>query len=303
MTNSYHKILLYNRLKSSIEEEIVFEEKQMHFFYNTFLGRLISGILLKKKFVSKLIGNSYKKKSSTKKIFPFIEKYRIDTSEISLPVSEYTSFNHFFTRELKPSSRPICKDPEILISPADSRLLALNISEETIIPVKGSKFKLSNLIRSHDLIEPFLNGICLIYRLAPADYHRFIFIDDGYQNETKIINGCLHSVNPVSLATGRNVFTENHREYSFIKTENFGTIINVEVGALLVGKINLHSREPGETYRGKEKGYFEFGASTIIQIFQPNTVIIDNDILENSSKNIETIVKMGERVGVKYLIK
>ncbi|MBS4012747.1 MAG: phosphatidylserine decarboxylase [Bacteroidetes bacterium] len=303
MANSKPKILLYNRTTASIEEEIVFEEKQMHFFYNNIIGRFISGFLLKRKFVSRFIGNRYNKKSSVKKISPFIEKYNININEITLPVSEYKSFNHFFTRELSPQARPICYEPETLISPADARLLAFKISDETIFPIKGSHFTLSRLTNCSESIKPFINGTCLIYRLAPADYHRFINIDDGYQDKPTTVEGFLHSVNPISLATGRKVFIENHREVSFIKTDNFKTILNIEVGALLVGKIILHKREPGKIERGKERGYFEFGASTIIQIFQPQTVIIDNDILENSAKNVETIVKMGERVGIKYLIK
>ena len=71
----------------------------------------------------------------------------------------------------------------------------------------------------------------------------------------------------------------------------------MEVGALLVGKIVNHH---GKTHvrRGQEKGFFQYGGSTLVLLVKPNTVQIDADILENSSLGIETIVQYGEKIGV-----
>lgn len=42
----------------------------------------------------------------------------------------------------------------------------------------------------------------------------------------------------------------------------------MEVGAMMVGRITNHEAVPGYVTRGEEKGYFEFGGSTIILLTQ-----------------------------------
>ena len=76
----------------------------------------------------------------------------------------------------------------------------------------------------------------IIYRLSPSDYHRYIFCDNGTQKHIRKINGKLHTVNPIVYDKYK-VFTENYREITELDTENFGKILQVEVGALCVGKL------------------------------------------------------------------
>ncbi|MBR3025761.1 MAG: phosphatidylserine decarboxylase, partial [Oscillospiraceae bacterium] len=112
----------------------------------------------------------------------------------------------------------------------------------------------------------------------------------------KYIDGRLHTVSPIS-AKRYKVFAENCRSVSFLETENFGECYQVEIGALLVGKII--NRKVKVFERGDEKGYFEMGGSTCVVMLKKDAAIIDEDIRENSDKGIETKVLMGERIGRK----
>lgn len=66
----------------------------------------------------------------------------------------------------------------------------------------------------------------------------------------------------------------------------------------MVGKIVNHHGE-GEVARGMEKGFFEFGGSTVVLAFQPGRVVVDDDIIQNTADGFETVVKMGEVIGKK----
>ena len=122
------------------------------------------------------------------------------------------------------------------------------------------------------------------------DYHRYIYIDDGFESRRVHIPGELHTVNPVANDVYP-IYKENTREYALLKTVNFGTVLMMEVGALMVGRIeNVPLR--GRVKRGKEKGNFAFGGSTVILMTQKERVLPDPDIFMNSEKGIETRVKL-----------
>ncbi len=293
------KITLYNRESNSLEEEIVFGKSFMDFMYSTKSGILLTELVLKKPFFSKFYGNLLKKPASKKKIESFIKKNKIDTSEIASPISTFESFNEFFIRKLKPEARPVAIGPDIFISPADARLLVYKLNENTVIPVKGKKFTVPELVGDNVLSEKYQNGLCMVFRLAPVDYHRFCFVDDGYQSPVKPIGKFFHSVNPIALESDLPVFQENYREYCELKTKNFGEILDIDVGALGVSKIIQHFPKGTDFKKGDEKGYFEFGGSTTILILKSGIVNIDEDIVEYSAKGIETRVKYGSAIGKK----
>ena len=147
--------------------------------------------------------------------------------------------------------------------------------------------------------EKYAGGVCLILRLCPTDYHRFHFIDNGIPSETINIKGSYYSVNPVALDKIPKLFCQNKREYSIFHSENFGDILHIEVGASCVGTI-IQSYTPNkEITKGDEKGYFKFGGSTTILFFEKNTVVIDKDILEQTSLGFECKVNLGDKIGHK----
>ncbi|HEV2172940.1 MAG TPA: phosphatidylserine decarboxylase, partial [Nitrospira sp.] len=216
-----------------------------------------------------------------RKIQPLVNRFGIDMSEY--PEQSYASYDSFVTRKIDPARRPIADNPDALIAVADSRLLAYAVTNDGRIPVKQSSYTITELLRDPDLAAAYNDGTCLVFRLGTEDYHRYCFADDGEVIRTGSINGVLHSVQPISSKRYK-AFSENHREYSVIETANFGTVVTVEVGAILVGRI--HNYAVTSCRRGQEKGYFSLGGSAILFLLQPGTVKIDSDIIEHSIKQI-----------------
>ena len=282
---------IYNRELKKVVDEIDTNAKSVQFLYNNFFGRLILKILITP-FISKLNGIRYSKKHSTKIIPKFILKNEIDMSDY--PEKKYTSFNDFFIRKIIKEKRPISNINSNLISPCDSLLTVYKINDDLTFNLKNSTYTVSELLKDEILAKKYHNGYLLLFRLTVRDYHHYCYIDNGIREEYKKINGVLHTVNPIACKKVK-VYSENSREYTILHLDNFGDVIQVEVGALMVGKIKNNSSK--EFKRGDEKGYFEFGASTIIMLFEENRIAINDDILLYSKKEIETRVKYGETIG------
>ena len=279
--------------RNTKKEYVERSPKSATFLYKTIAGGLILAVATRKT-VSKISSVYMNSKASTKRINKFIQKNNINMEDY--PEKEYSSFNDFFTRKIKKGKRPISKKDDDLISVADSKLLVYEISEEQEMEIKGKKYSVKELLRDKNLAEEYKNGLCLVFRLTVDDYHRYSYLDDGFLIRTKKINGILHTVGPIAFKRYK-VFKENQREYSVLSTKNFGEIIQMEVGALMVGKIVNHNLEKFK--RGEEKGYFLFGGSTVVVFIKQNIVEIDKDIMSNSKKGIETKVKLGEIIGKK----
>jgi phosphatidylserine decarboxylase len=293
------KIKLFNRQTGKFEIEDTYRGESLWFLYNTFPGKVFTNSVLNKHLVSRVYGSAVKSRQSKSIIHKFVEHYDIDLSEVKKPLGSFRSFNDFFIRELSENARPIDQNPYHLIAPADSRLLVFDLKKNADFPVKGYWYSMQQLVKEKNLASEYNDGWCFIYRLAPADYHRFCYIDNGTQEKVKRIRGALHSVNPIALSSVNNLLSQNYRILTILRTQNFGEVLHLEVGALLVGKIVLRNRQSCTFKRGEEKGWFEYGGSTIIQIFRKDAVKPDSDILKNSLKNIETLVKMGEKTGKK----
>ncbi|MGN1182783.1 MAG: phosphatidylserine decarboxylase, partial [Faecalibacillus sp.] len=224
----------------------------------------------------------------------FIKNNHIDMSQYE--DKKYNSYNDFFTRRIKDGKRPYEKDITKLMSPADSKLSYYQITDQTILKIKDTKYKLKDLLENEQLAKEYEKGICLIFRLAVDDYHRYSYIDNGQIVKRKYIKGLLHTVNPIAYDYYP-IYKTNCREYTVIETENFGKVIQMEVGAMMVGKIVNYDHQVA--HKGREKGYFEFGGSTIVLFFKEGTVEIDQDIVDNSKQDIETRVLLGETIGHK----
>ena len=229
-------------------------------------------------------------------IKPFIKRSGIDTSQYIM--YGFRSYNDFFTRVVKPEKRPVDFAPEHLISPCDSKLTVYKISRNSIFRIKGSRYRVSDLLKNDFLANRYSGGYCLIFRLEVDDYHRYCYIDSGIKTDNTFISGELHTVNPIALAR-YNIYKRNSREYTVLHTDNFGDVVQVEVGAMMVGRIVNHHGE-GAFSRGQEKGKFEFGGSTIVMLFGKDSIVPDTDILRNSAEGIETVVKYGEKIGRKF---
>ena len=260
--------------------------------YGTILGRKFLKILINPT-ISKLGGAVLSTKLSSLLVKPFIKANNIDMSDYT--ERAYASFNDFFTRDLKPGKRFINRDKEVLISPSDGRVSVYEIDDNMTFNIKDSYYTIESLTHSKKAANYYKGGTCVIIRLCVDNYHRYCYIDNGYKTTNKFIEGVLHTVNPVACEY-YDIYKENSRECSLLHTENFGKVMQIEVGALMVGKI-VNYDQVACIHRGDEKGKFEFGGSTIVLLFKKDTVDIDDDLIENTKNGFETAVKMGERIG------
>ncbi|MFD2307023.1 phosphatidylserine decarboxylase [Enterococcus termitis] len=262
------------------------------FLYKTMIGRvLLKGVIQAP--ITKLAGLYLNSKYSTFMISKFIQKNQLQM-DAYVP-REYTSFNDFFIREIKAEARPLTKDSSLLSAPCDGKVTVYPIDEQSTFTIKHSEYTLSELFDSADLAQEWQEGCAVIFRLTPDDYHHYYFIDDGIICERKKITGLFHTVQPIAVHNTP-VFSRNAREVTIIETEHFGKIAQIEVGALMVGKIkNLEGSE--QCQRFEKKGWFEFGGSTVILIFQKNKVVIDPELYTNTENNLETLVKFGQTIG------
>jgi len=290
-------IQLYNRRSGRMEVEKVYGRRWMDLFYGTRWGRWVTGRWLCRPTVSRFYGRLQQHPRSRSKIPGFIEQYRIDLSEAAVPQNGFGSFNDFFIRELKPGARPVAAEPGCLAAPADSRLQAVVLDKHTRISVKGMQWGLSQLLGTTALDAQFSQGLCLCFRLAPCDYHRFGYADDGIQGPVHTRYGPLHSVNPQALRHKEDILATNYRQWCLVRSAHFGTLIQVEVGAMIVGSIVQCQPHGGYCRKGAEKGYFQFGGSTVLLVLESGRIQVDADILSYSLQGIETRVRYGEAVG------
>lgn len=293
-------IQVYNRNTNSYEVENVAGEKYIKWSYESPIGKGVVELVLKRKIFSKIYGIYCDTAFSKKKIDSFVKNFNIDMNISKENINDFNNFNDFFIRSLTKESRPIDMNNNILISPGDGRLFAFdNISINKLVQVKGINYSLSELLGDNEIAKEYNGGVCLILRLCPTDYHRFHFVDNGIPLKSKFINGNYYSVNPMALERIAKLYCQNKREWSVFKSENFGDIIHVEVGATCVGTI-IQSYTPNKKVnKGDEKGYFKFGGSTTILFFKKDTIQIDEDILYQTDLGFETKVLMGESIGKK----
>ncbi len=288
-------IEVINRKTGQIEKERVYGGRALNFVWGkSRLGALVRH-LVRLPFFSKFYGALQKGRLSKKKIAPFIETFGVDTSEFKKGVGQFSSFNDFFTRELKEGVRPISDTTAVM--PADGRYLFFKTADEApFFSIKKQKFTLESFLQDQDLAKKYEKGPLIIGRLCPFDYHRFHFPIDSKPSRARPVEGALYSVNPIALAIRPSIFCENRRLITSLKSEIFGEVLMVEIGATNVGSIH-QTYQPDTAYRkGDEKGYFSFGGSAIALLFPKGMLTIDPALLANTKRGYETYCQMGESI-------
>ncbi len=287
-------IQYYERESGQLKTEKVAGEKWLVWLYYNPVGEATLWALAKRKLVSAIYGTMMDRTSSAEKIHPFIEDFDIDMSVA--PEREFKSFNAFFTRKLKAGARPVDTSSAIVVSPADGKILAYADISNSWFIIKGYRFDVSSFLDNPALAQKYHHGALLIIRLAPMDYHRFHFPVSGKISPNKQIDGDYYSVNPFALRKKAEIFCLNKREYTILSNPLFGDVVMAEVGATMVGSIE-QTFKGSSVNKGEEKGYFKFGGSTVVLLFEKSKIHIDEDLLINTAKGYETTVKMGERIG------
>lgn len=292
-------ITFFNRLTQRTETEAVYGEGFLRFTYETVPGLLPLHALVKRAAFSRWYGNRMDAPASRAKIAPFLATYGVDTSEFADAPDSFRTFNEFFYRKLKPNARPIAPGANEVAFPADGRHLVLpDIAACDSFFIKGVRFDLTALLGDAAQAGRYEHGSLLISRLCPVDYHRFHFPCSGTPGEAKQINGPLYSVSPIALRKRPSILWENKREITVLRTESFGEVLLLEIGATCVGSI-VQTFTPGKAVtKGDEKGYFRFGGSCFITIFEPGRIRFSEDLLEHSKAGREVYARMGDLAAV-----
>jgi phosphatidylserine decarboxylase len=284
-----------DRESGELKTEKIAGEGWLRWLYNNPIGEVSTATLVKRKFLSDWYGKQMDKPESKEKVAPFVQEYDIDLSIAQK--QEFESFNEFFYRKLKPDARIINRDSNIIVSPADGKLLAFtNIKDQDFI-VKGYRFNVNEYFQNEELAKRYQEGSLMIIRLCPTDYHRYHFPVDGTILSEKMIDGDYYSVSPIALKKKIELISLNKRGYCEIETQDFGKVIMSEVAATMVGTM-INTYKDKEIEKGEERGYFKFGGSTVILFFEKGSIIIDADLLNNTAKGLETEVKMGTRIAI-----
>lgn len=285
--------MIYDR--DTRESSCIKESSLLKFLYGNVFGRILLKLFTMKWF-SNLVAIYMNSPLSRGRIKRFIKKNNINMDEFV--DTKYKSFDDFFTRKIKEEKRVLNNDEDVLVSPCDAKISVYKIDDDTNMNIKNSNYTISELLKDDDLARKYKDGYCLVFRLCVDDYHHYSFVDDGEVVTKKRIKGRLNTVRPIAQKY-KKVFSENTREYTLLKTNNYGEVIQMEVGALIVGKIV--NKDIKEFKRGDEKGYFRFGGSTIILLFEKDKIEIDEDILEKSMEDVEVKIKMFESIGRRYI--
>eukprot|EP00127_Corallochytrium_limacisporum_P005192 Clim_evm9s201 gene=Clim_evmTU9s201 len=310
-------VLVLDRVTGKLEEEKMPTYIRLSLIYS-YQSTLTRGIARRQTILNMLESTTQKQGAkfntpgSAKSISGFIKYYGLDITEFEEEdISKFRNFNEFFYRKLKPTARPIFApdDPQRAVCSADSRLVVFEtVDESKRLWVKGAKFTIPNLLDCNGVgPPPGFESLCdgsaecsvAIFRLAPQDYHRWHCPFDGRIVRSDHLPGTYYSVNPMPVRSELDVFTENKRTVTFIDTDHFGPVASVAVGATMVGSIILTAADNSIVKRGAELGYFAFGGSTVIYVFQRGTIVFDEDLIINSRRPLEMRVLVGQSLGRK----
>lgn len=276
--------------------EVSYAAEEIQWYYSTFLGRFVLNTLTSRKPLSRVLSIYRNSRWSIPRIQREINRFNVQMEDYE--DARYGSYADFFLRRFKAGARPFIKDTQRMAAFAEGRYLAFNqVSPDIEFPVKGKFLTLGGIVRDQAIATKFLDGPLLICRLRPIDYHHFHYPDDGMTERSYRIPGDLHSVNLIALKAKQDIFFKNERRVSILKTKNFGTLAFIEVGAMTVGRIVQVKPEESPFQKGEEKGYFMFGASTIILAGQKGSWLPDQDIVEQTRTGRETMIKLGTGIG------
>jgi phosphatidylserine decarboxylase len=242
----------------------------------------------------------------------FVRGFRPDMSDaVETEPTAYPSFNDFFTRALRPGSRPLDADPLAIVSPVDGTVSeAGTLTDDRILQAKGHDYTLRALLAGHSSWErSFAGGTFATIYLAPYNYHRIHMALGGELRESFYVPGRLFSVNRTTAQLVPGLFSRNERVFCGFDAGGMPWAI-VLVGALNVGSMATvwhgdvtprRHREvtalpvddvlaPVRLAKGDEMARFNMG-STVILLFPPGSAEWSTSLAAGR------VLRMGERIG------
>ncbi len=288
-------IEFFNRYTRRVERERVYGAGWLRWTYVNPFGRLALELVAKRALFSRWYGWRMDRPASRHRVPPFIREFGVDVSEFADSPESFRTFNEFFYRRLKPDARPIDADPAHVVFPADGRHLGFqDVSRVDAVFVKGQRFDLPALLGDDALAGRYAGGSLVLSRLCPVDYHRFHFPVACVPGEPRQMHGWLYSVNPIALRRRLAYLWENRRMITELRTEAMGTVLMLEIGATNVGSMEQTFRPGAGLPKGAEKGFFRFGGSSTITLFEPGRVTLSEDLVTHTAGRRELYARMGD---------
>ena len=208
----------------------------------------------------------------------------------------YGSLNAFFARPRANVAFPAREDT--LGSPCQALVCAWDqLRPDAVVQVKGVTYPLAELLDED--ASRFEGGAAYCLRLESGHHHRVYCFDDGVLEEENSVPGRYASVHAAALPHVPGLYAKNHRVITRYRTEQFGTAMLVEVGAMFIGSVVRQAPLGEPVRRGDVKGWFCFGGSSVLLFFEPGRVRPDADLLAQMAAGIETAVDVGEKIGEK----
>ena len=267
------------------------ENASVTFLYHTRPGHLLLKLMLLLR-IDRLIVCFLRSRLSGMIVPYVVKKNGIALSRFA--ERSYATYRDLFLRHKK--KIVFDREETALVSPCDGYLSAYRIGEDTAFRVKGMRYTLRRLAGAClGDASRYRDGCALVLRLCASDYHHYHYFDDCEQQAHHFTAGKLHSVQPAALRTYP-VFAENRRTCSVLHTAHFGRVIQVEVGAFVVGGI-VNYFDAGHHARGEEKGHFDLSGSTIVLFFETDRVQLCRELRRALSRGEEVRVETGERIG------
>jgi len=291
-------IVYADRHSGALLTEKIYARRFLFWSSNTLLGRWFTRFVFRQPLLSRCYGWYQRRGWSRRRIRPFAAAFGVRLEECVQPLEAFECFNDFFLRSIDLHHRPMVQDPAVCAAPTDGKVLAYQrIDAHETFLIKGARFALAPFLGDLELTRRFDGGSMLISRLHLSDYHHFHFPVSCVPGRATLIEGKLQAVAPYSRRWPALFYTENRRVLTELRSEEFGTILMVEIGAFTVGSIR-QCFEPGHAVaKGVRKGHFELGGSTVVLLFEPGAIRLSADLCARTAEQIETYVQLGEAVG------
>ena len=218
--------------------------------------------------------------------------------DFQVPSGGFSTFNEFFTRQLKPGARSVSapQDDAVVVAPADCELNMIDsaLTGDTVIKTKGHhKLNVKQLLNDYYSWDRFIDGTALSCVLLPSDYHHYHSPVTGklihYEEAGKIYFGLeeapawFHDGNVGASDADFSVFEQFHRAIFIFQTEAFGQVAMVAIGLNTISKLGadmssintaskyqkIDAQNPLQVYKGELLGHFKYGGSLNILLFEP----------------------------------
>jgi phosphatidylserine decarboxylase len=284
---------VHDRRTGRLYVEPQVSEGALRALYGTVWGRWLLP-LATSRLVSELLALPRRGRRSARGVGAFCDEFEVPLDEVVQPAptpaapAGWTSFAEFFVRDWLPDARPLPDDEEALVSPADGKLLVGTIGQDQRLHLKGVTYRLADLVGAW--APRFAGGTWFVVRLTVDDVHRYVHVASGRRVASGRAGRHLHTVGP--WGDGRPVLM-NRRWFTVSQSDRFGLVAQVEVGAILVGRIRDLGGSSWE--RGDPKGMFDLGGSTIVVLTEPG-VVPDPDLVDWSARGTEIRVRARERI-------